>query len=574
MWKYHPINVSFADLAAGRTNSVVSLVPGYSAQGAQMNHTPFCFLLMLSVPTGTLLAEDARITMLSQAAATCVDESSSRDRQQTAAPFMGEVSDWNGFTRTDFQINGRPVLVVQPERPAVGLPWVWHGEFFGHKPAPDIALLKLGYHVVYTRVPDLLGCPQAVQHWNEVYAELTGKYGLHAQPALVGLSRGGLYCYNWAIANPQRVACIYGDAPVCDFRSWPGGFGAGNGSPRDWQLVRSLYGFDSDDEARAWQGNPVDNLAPLAAADVPLLHVYGTADEIVPWDENTGVVARRYRQLGGAITLIAKPGVGHHPHGLEDSTPIVDFIRRHTQQDDRAGVTLRVMTWNVHHCRGVDDKLDIERIARVIADVAPDLVALQEVDQNTARTGNVDQPAELARLTGMEVVFGPNIELQGGKYGNAVLSRLPITQSRNHQLPNIDQGEQRGVLEVVIELPDRRQLTLLATHFDHRRDARERVESAQFVNQLLEQRETEGCLLAGDLNAGPNDAPLQLLWSEWTNTSSTVLPTIPVAEPQRQIDFVLVRPGDRIRPVTAEVLDEATASDHRAVVTTLRWLAD
>ena len=62
---------------------------------------------------------------------------------------------------------------------------------------------------------------------------------------------------------------------------------------------------------------------------MPLLHVYGDADEAVPWDENTGVVAERYRKLGGSITLIAKKGVGHHPHGLDDSTPIIDFIVQH-----------------------------------------------------------------------------------------------------------------------------------------------------------------------------------------------------------------------------------------------------
>jgi alpha-beta hydrolase superfamily lysophospholipase len=78
-----------------------------------------------------------------------------------------------------------------------------------------------------------------------------------------------------------------------------------------------------------YEGNPVDNLKPLAAAKVPVLHVYGDSDDVVPWEENTGVIADRYRALGGQVTLIGKPGVGHHPHGLEDSTPIVDFIIRH-----------------------------------------------------------------------------------------------------------------------------------------------------------------------------------------------------------------------------------------------------
>ncbi len=248
---------------------------------------------------------------------------------QAPSPFAGLPTDWHGFRRYELKVNGKSVFVVAPEKAAPGNPWVWHGEFFGHKPEPDIALLNRGFHAVSMRVPDMLGAPAAVSDWNACYNELTGKYGLAKKVALVGLSRGGLYCYNWAAANPDKVACLYGDAPVCDFKSWPGGFGKGKGSPRDWKLVLEKYGFKDDAEARAYDKNPVDNLAPLAAAKVPLLHVYGDADEVVPWDENTGLLAERYRKLGGSIQLIAKPGVGHHPHGLDDPTPIVDFILKH-----------------------------------------------------------------------------------------------------------------------------------------------------------------------------------------------------------------------------------------------------
>ena len=249
---------------------------------------------------------------------------------KVSAPFPGKKSAWNGFDRYDFTVDGRPVLVVTPKTNAPGQPWVWHGEFFGHKPNPDIALLGRGFHVVYLSVPNMLGAPGAGAHWNALHRELTEKYGFAKKAALVGLSRGGLYCYNWAAANPDKVACLYGDAPVCDFKSWPGGFGKGKRSEGDWQLVVKLYGFKSDEEAKAYPKNPVDNLTPLAAAQVPLLHVFGDADDVVPWEENTGLIAERYPKLGGNITLIRKPGVGHHPHGLDDSKPIVDFIWQHT----------------------------------------------------------------------------------------------------------------------------------------------------------------------------------------------------------------------------------------------------
>ena len=179
------------------------------------------------------------------------------------------------------------------------------------------------------RVPNMLGSPAAVEHWNAFYEELTTTYGFAKKAALVGLSRGGLYCYNWAAANPDKVACIYGDAPVCDFKSWPGGKGSGKGSPTEWARLLKVYGFENEQEAINYTQNPIDNLAPLARAGVPLLHVYGEVDVVVPWKENTGVIATRYKKLGGSIKLIGKPGVGHHPHGLEDSTPIVDFILQH-----------------------------------------------------------------------------------------------------------------------------------------------------------------------------------------------------------------------------------------------------
>ncbi len=254
--------------------------------------------------------------------------------RELAAPFPGKQSKWEGFDRYDFEFNAKPAIVVTPKQALPGKPWVWRGEFFGAFANADVGLLGKGFHLAYLGVPNLFGSPEAVAQWNSFYQELTGKYGLAKKVALIGLSRGGLYCYNWAAANPDKVACIYADAAVCDFKSWPGGklknLGKGNGSAAEWQNLLKAYSFQSDAEAIAYGKNPIDNLKPLADAHVPLLHVYGDADDVVPWDENTGVLTERYRKLGGSITLIPKPGIGHHPHGLSDPTPIVEFILQHT----------------------------------------------------------------------------------------------------------------------------------------------------------------------------------------------------------------------------------------------------
>lgn len=250
-----------------------------------------------------------------------------------AAPFPGKKSLWEGFDRYDFQVNGKFAIVVVPKAALPGRPWLWRGEFFGAFANADVALVNRGFYLVYLGVPNLFGSPEAVKSWDSFYDELTGKYNFAKKAALIGLSRGGLYCYNWAIANPDKVACIYADAPVCDFKSWPGGkikgLGEGEGNADEWQRMLKAYGFKTDAEAIAFKGNPVDNLKPLADAKIPLLHVYGDADTVVPWRENTGVIAERYRKLKGNITLIPKPGVGHHPHGLTDPTPIVEFIMKY-----------------------------------------------------------------------------------------------------------------------------------------------------------------------------------------------------------------------------------------------------
>jgi|LSQX01.1.fsa_nt_gb endonuclease/exonuclease/phosphatase family metal-dependent hydrolase len=231
---------------------------------------------------------------------------------------------------------------------------------------------------------------------------------------------------------------------------------------------------------------------------------------------------------------------------------------------------LRVLTYNIHHAEGVDRKLDLPRIAEVIKSVDPDLVALQEVDCGVQRSERVDQPRELARLTGMHVVFGNNIRYQGGDYGNAVLSRFPIVRHENHPLPSLREGEQRGVMEVELDLPGSAgKLLFLATHFDYRPDEEERLASVRFINDRMAAQKDRPALLAGDLNALPDSNTLRLLEAAWTRANEKVLFTFPAEEPVRQIDYILVRPASRWKTIEVRVLDEPVASDHRALFAVL-----
>jgi len=236
---------------------------------------------------------------------------------------------WHGYTRRDTRLNGRQLIVVEPDRPAVGRPWIWRARFFGHEPQTDLALLARGFHLVYADVANLYGNDDAIACWDACYAHVTSALGLAKKAALECMSRGGLIAFRWAARHPDRVACIYADAAVCDIRSWPGGKGNGKGHGPSWQQCLRAHGLD-DKGSEAWLGDPVDQLKPLAKAGIPMLHVCGDADDVVPMEENARVVERRYRALGGPIRVIAKPGGGHHPHSLRDPAPIVGFILRHT----------------------------------------------------------------------------------------------------------------------------------------------------------------------------------------------------------------------------------------------------
>ena len=244
------------------------------------------------------------------------------DSSATDRPWPGKKSSFRSFALYNFEFEDFNCKVAVPDTIAAGKPWIWRARFWGHQPQTDIALLKMGFHVVYADVKNLYGSPTAVKRWDAFYKHLVETRGFDKKAVLEGMSRGGLIVFNWAARNPEKVHCIYVDAPVCDFKSWPG----------TNKAIMTAYGLTKE-QAKSYKGNPVDNLKPLADAGIPLLHVVGDADKLVPVSENTAVIEERYKALGGHIQVIHKKGVGHHPHSLKDPKPIVDFILKYVQRE-------------------------------------------------------------------------------------------------------------------------------------------------------------------------------------------------------------------------------------------------
>lgn len=230
---------------------------------------------------------------------------------------------------------------------------------------------------------------------------------------------------------------------------------------------------------------------------------------------------------------------------------------------------LRVLTWNIHHGEGVDGKLDFARLGRVIRDARPDIVALQEVDVRTQRVHGRDTVRELERLTGLRGVSGASMPFQGGGYGNAVLVNGTILGSRVFPIGASEGMEPRSILMTEMR-PYRcaQDLAFLSTHFDHKSEE-DRMAGAGLANLAI----SLPAILAGDLNAPPDDLVVGTLMQQWTTaTAKGSFPTIPVESPKRQIDYVLFRPAKRWVTVEAKVLDEAVASDHRPLLAVLKLL--
>jgi len=223
------------------------------------------------------------------------------------------------------------------------------------------------------------------------------------------------------------------------------------------------------------------------------------------------------------------------------------------------------MSWNLHHGVGEDGKLDLERIAARIREQKPDLVVLQEVDNKCRRSKSVDQAAELAKLTGLTGVFGKAMDHDGGGYGQAILSRHPLGETKVHKLPG--DGEPRIAFEAVVTI-ESQPLRLVSVHLDHQQDARRLKQAETLVKELSATKEP--LVLAGDFNDVPESAVLKVFGSALTPVAKgEPRLTCPAGKPETEIDHVFLRGLKAEAPVT--VLPEAVASDHRPLVVTVKF---
>jgi len=233
-----------------------------------------------------------------------------------------------------------------------------------------------------------------------------------------------------------------------------------------------------------------------------------------------------------------------------------------------------VLTYNIYHGEDANGGSNLDAVAGIINSLEPDLVALQEVDNKTARAKGLDLTAELSRRTGMQGVFGKAMDYDGGGYGEAVLSRYPVIETKNNPLPHSVKAEPRAALEVHIELPGGVKMAFIGTHLDHQRDQSNRMMQTKRIMELYENYDLP-IVLAGDLNAAPGSDPINLLRRQWSDAArDDPRPTFPSVKPARKIDYIMYKPKGQWKVVDVRVIDEKVASDHCPVFAVLELLPE
>ena len=239
------------------------------------------------------------------------------DQPKKQLPFPGEV----------FVIEGRTAFLIQPDvkSPKEPVPWVWYAPTLRGLPGGAEKwmferFLKAGIAIAGIDVGESYGSPKGRALYSALHRHLVEKRGMARQACLLARSRGGLMLYSWAAENPDKVRCITGIYPVCNIASYPG-----------VKRASGAYSLSANElNAQLAKHNPIDRLAPLAKAKVPIFHIHGDMDRVVPLDKNSAVIKQRYDALGGPMTLEVVKGQGHNMWvGWFQSQALVDFLIKH-----------------------------------------------------------------------------------------------------------------------------------------------------------------------------------------------------------------------------------------------------
>lgn len=219
----------------------------------------------------------------------------------------------------EYSFNGYAATVITPDKP--NGKWIWKTEFLYAFDKAEQALVEDGYTRVNYKISDMYGSYNAVRLMHAFHLDLLTRFPLCKKTNLFGFSRGGLYAFNYSLFYPEYVDKVYLDAPVLDLASWPW-----EDSPEQAGMLEEYC--LTKDTLKKFRGSPVYNFKEFFSNELPLLVVAGGSDEVVKFEDNAGKLIDYAKKNGENIKYIVKPECGHHPHSLDDVTPILDFIEK------------------------------------------------------------------------------------------------------------------------------------------------------------------------------------------------------------------------------------------------------
>lgn len=237
------------------------------------------------------------------------------------------MEEFYGYKVKEFEFEGKGAIIAFADEKNRTDKWLFKTEYFGAFPNMETEMLKRGYNVAHVD-NETRWCRDTDTERQIRFAEfLEQEYKFNKKCVPVGMSCGGMQGIFFAAKVPDRVAALYLDAPVINFLSCPGGVGR-ELTTIDYEEFHRGRGM-SLSELLSFRNHPLDRFDELCGANIPIMLVCGDSDDTVPFNENGKLLYDYYKKHGKTITLILKKGADHHPHGLDDNSPIIDFIQKY-----------------------------------------------------------------------------------------------------------------------------------------------------------------------------------------------------------------------------------------------------
>lgn len=237
------------------------------------------------------------------------------------------ISDYYGHKRYDFEFCGRSALLVVPKEPRTDKKWVFKTEYFDAFPNFQAEMLDKGYYLAHISNEHRIATKAVTDLQADFAKFLHNEFGLYEKCMTIGMSCGGMQAIYLAGRYPELVGALYIDAPVCNLLSWPCAVGKMEYSQKNYDEFKSTTGMTLA-ELINYRNHPIDYADKIKDAGIPVMLICGGSDKTVIYEENGKVFAEKFKGADNFFEIL-KPECDHHPHGLEDNTPLFEFAEKY-----------------------------------------------------------------------------------------------------------------------------------------------------------------------------------------------------------------------------------------------------